>query len=296
MQRVAGPDRLQGRAPAPATASALVSGPARGWISRWIRPLEPKASILLGMRPVESVGREVKDALLEYTDSQQAAAFFFGSRPASMLSQEWRVVVVLEDTAHCFEINGGAILIPTKPQSWRALRRQDLAWRYPRIGYTVDSIEEITIKAVRISWPMKQSLYSENCQKFAYLLFQAIRQPTQPPTVSDVLSGLDQIPGPFRTLNHRCQAVVLTTLASWQKQAQAAANRMIGAPLTKVVGYGVCARNIFLSCFVLVRLVVQVYMQVIFTVFVLAYDKDLLKASRELRIMADDVRRFNGDK
>lgn len=95
---------------------------------------------------MEGIGRDVRDALLEYTDPQQAAAFVFGSSPASSLSQEWRIIVASEDTAHCYEINSGTMLIPTQPQSWRALKRYDVVWRYPRIGYTVDSVEKITKK------------------------------------------------------------------------------------------------------------------------------------------------------
>ncbi|KAE9371126.1 hypothetical protein N431DRAFT_558718 [Stipitochalara longipes BDJ] len=274
----------------PAQARALARGPA----SRWIRPLEPKASIFLGIRPVEGIGREVRDALLEYTDPQQAAEFVFSSSPASTLSQEWRIIVVSEDTAHCYEIDAGAMLIPTKPQSWRALTRSNLAWRYPRIGYTVHSVEEITKQAVKISWPMKYSLYSENSQKFAYRLFEAIRQPNQPPTVSDVLSGLDRIPEPFRTLNNRCQAVVLTVLVSLQKRSQAAAKNAIGVPVTTVVKKGIWVIDISISCFVLALFALRLYIQLLIVFFVLARNRDLLKASEELRNIADDVRRFDG--
>jgi hypothetical protein len=137
---------------------------------------------------------------------------------------------------------------------------------------------------------MKYSLHSENAQKFSNRLFEAIRLPAQPPTVSDVLSGLDKIPEPFRTLGYRCQAVVITTLVSLRKRAQEA----IGAPVTLLVEYGIRAKDILTSCFVLVLFAIKMYMQLLIVAFLLACDRDLLKASRELRNMADDVRRFDG--
>jgi hypothetical protein len=130
----------------PLIAQSKASAPAPSLASRWIRALKPKSSIYIGIQPVEEIGRDVRDALLEYTNPKQAAAFVFGSSPASTLSQEWRIVVVSGDTAHCYQINVGGMLIPTRPQSWRMLRHHDLAWRYPRIGYTVDSIAVITKK------------------------------------------------------------------------------------------------------------------------------------------------------
>jgi len=111
--------------------------------SRLFRALSPKSSIYLGIRPVDSTGRETKDALLEYISPSQAASFVFSCTPASTLSQEWRLIVVSGDIAHCYSIDAGAVLIPSPPQSWRALKRSDLAWRYPRVGFTVYSPEEI---------------------------------------------------------------------------------------------------------------------------------------------------------
>jgi len=144
--------------------------------------------------------------------------------------------------------------------------------------------------AIRISWPMKYSLHSENAQKFSHRLFEAIRLPAQPATMSDVLSGLNKIPEPFRTLGYRGQAVVFTTLLSLRKRAQEA----IGAPVTLLFEYGIRAKDISISCFVLALFAIKMYMQLLIVAFLLAYDRDLLKASRELRSLADDVRRFDG--
>jgi hypothetical protein len=293
---------IQANAPAPVPALALVL--------KWIRPVTPRGSIFLGIRPIGGVGRDVRDSLLEYTDPQQAAAFVFGASPASTLSQEWRVVIVSGDTAHCYEINGGMMLMPTRPQSWRALKHRDLVWRYPRIGYTVDSTEEITKKgchscrrvrfefadariAIEISWPMKYSLYSENSQKFAYLLFEAIRQPNEPPTVSDIFSGLGKIPRPFRTLYYRCQAVVIVVLLSLRRRAEAAAKDAIGTPLVIAFQCGVWVRDVLMSCFILVLFALRVYSQLLFVLFLLACGRDLQKASQGLRNIADDMIRFD---
>jgi len=141
---------------------------------------------------------------------------------------------------------------------------------------------------------MKRSLYSENCQKFAYLLFEAVRQPNEPPTLSDVLSGIDKIPRPFRTLFYRCQAVVIVALLSLRKRAQAAVKDAAGAPLKTVVQFGISVIDISISCFILALLALKVYLQLIFVIFLLAYDRDLRKASRGLRNIADDMERFGG--
>lgn len=133
MQRIATSKSPHSQAPTPAATPK----------SRWLRPLSPKSSIYLGIRPVAGTGREVKDALLEYTSPPEAADFVFSCSPAATLSQEWRLIVVSGDTAYSYSIDTGAVLIPSQPQSWRALRRSDLAWRYPRVGYTVYSFEEI---------------------------------------------------------------------------------------------------------------------------------------------------------
>ena len=122
--------------------------PAPSLLSSWFRALSPKSSIYLGIRPVENTEREIKDALLEYTSPSEAAFFVFSCSPASTLSQEWRLIVVSGDTAHCFAIDAGAVLIPSQPQSWHALKRSDLAWRYPRVGFTGYSVEEIGRKGI----------------------------------------------------------------------------------------------------------------------------------------------------
>ena len=119
------------------------SNPAVTPKSHWLRSLSPKSSIYLGIRPVAGTGRETKDALLEYTSPSEAGSFVFSCSPASTLSQEWRLIVVSGDTAYSYSIDAGAVLIPSQPQSWRTLRHSDLAWRYPRVGYTVYSFEEI---------------------------------------------------------------------------------------------------------------------------------------------------------
>jgi hypothetical protein len=143
---------------------------------------------------------------------------------------------------------------------------------------------------------MKYSVYSESCQKFTYLLFEAIRQPHEPPTVSDVLSGLDKIPRPFRTLFFRCQAVGIIALISLRARALAAVKYAVWAPLGIVIRYGIWAKNITFSCFILAIFALRVYLHLLFLVFSLAYDRDLQKASQGLWNIVDDVRGFDGYK
>jgi len=141
---------------------------------------------------------------------------------------------------------------------------------------------------------MRYSLYSENGQKFTHALFEAIRLPNQPASVADVLSGLEKIPEPFRTLGGRCLAVVFAALVSGRNRVLARAERVIGAPVRIVVEYGAWGKDLLMACFVIALLALSVFLQVVVVVFFLAGDRDLDKASRELRSIADGVRRFEG--
>jgi hypothetical protein len=186
------------------------------------------------------------------------------------------------------------------------------------VGYTVYGVEEIGQKgnspvliltmiiilingtwtdktiALKISWPMRYSVYSENGQKFTCALFEAIRLPNQPASVVDIYSGLEKVPDPFVTLRDRCLAVVFAALIAIRNRAYAAAERRVGAPVRSSIKYGSWGRDVMMSCSFLALLAVSVFLQVAVVFFFLAGDRDLLKASRELRKIADAVTRFDG--
>lgn len=104
--------------------------------------------VFLAIHPTDSVSRDVKDALLEFSNPQAAASYLFSMKPASTLSRNWDIVVVVDTIAYRFSIDGGVRFIPIKPQTWRTMKRENLDWRYPKIGSTAYSVEEITRKGL----------------------------------------------------------------------------------------------------------------------------------------------------
>lgn len=102
--------------------------------------------VFLALQPTSEVTRDAKDALYEFPNPQAAASSLFQIKPASSLSRNWDIIVVVDDIAYRFSVDGGARFIPIKPQVWRPMKRENLDWRYPKIGSTAYSIEEITKK------------------------------------------------------------------------------------------------------------------------------------------------------
>lgn len=104
--------------------------------------------VFLALQPTPAVTRDAKDALYEFPNPQTAASYLFQIKPASSLSRNWDIIVVVDSIAYRFFVDGGARFIPIKPQVWRSMKRENLDWRYPKIGTTAYSIDEITRKGL----------------------------------------------------------------------------------------------------------------------------------------------------
>ena len=124
-------------------------------------------------------------------------------------------------------------------------------------------------------------------------MFEAIRLPSQQPSVADTFSGLEKIPEPFRTLRDRTLALVFVALLSARSRVCPFAERVLG-PVWPLMRLGARGMDLLMLSFSIAWFALSLFLQIVAIVFSMAGSRDLLKASRELRNIAAEVRRFDG--
>jgi len=257
--------------------------------------------IFLALHPTLEATRDTKDALYEFPNPQTAASYLFQTKPPSSLSRNWDIVIVIDQIAYRFSVDGGARFIPIKSQAWRSMKRENLDWRYPKIGSTAYGIDEITRKAIQISWPMKYSLYPETAQKFSHALFESIRLPIYSPNPvqllktlpGDLLSGLDHTPNPVSTLVNRLKCIILITFLNFHHYLFGLTSKLVLLPLKRLGVDAIWTMEVMKAACLTFLFLGKISLKLLVGMVVLVVGRDVEKAEHTLRGLAEEVRRFD---
>lgn len=149
---------------------------------------------------------------------------------------------------------------------------------------------------------MKHSLYPETAQKFSYALFESIRLPIYSPNPmqllrtlpGDLLGGLDYIPSPISTLLNRLKYIVLLTFLSSYHSLLGIISKLVFVPIKRLGVDILWVVQLTKAISLTLLFLGKIGLKLMIGMVVLVLGRDIEKAARGLRGLADEVRRFDG--